>query len=82
MIFFSHILLFRSIRAFRSLLYQDPNFIRASEAHLRIGLMLKVFGEYKLSLKHLKLAQIDNSPCTFSKLQSKYNNYKQAYNNY
>ncbi|XP_014102634.2 histone demethylase UTY isoform X1 [Bactrocera oleae] len=61
-----------SIRAFRSLLYQDPNFIRASEAHLRIGLMLKVFGEYKLSLKHLKLAQIDNSPCTFSKLQIKF----------
>ncbi|XP_017470513.1 PREDICTED: lysine-specific demethylase 6A isoform X1 [Rhagoletis zephyria] len=61
-----------SIRAFRSLLYQDPNFIRASEAHLRVGLMLKVFGEYKLSLKHLKLAQIDNSPCTFSKLQIKF----------
>ncbi|XP_067620832.1 lysine-specific demethylase 6A isoform X2 [Eurosta solidaginis] len=34
--------------------------------------MLKVFGEYKLSLKHLKLAQIDNSPCTFSKLQIKF----------
>ncbi|XP_004522757.1 lysine-specific demethylase 6A isoform X1 [Ceratitis capitata] len=61
-----------SIRAFRNLLYQDPNFIRASEAHLRVGLMLKVFGEYKLSLKHLKLAQIDNSPCTFSKLQIKF----------
>lgn len=64
--------LFRSIKAFHQLLYVSPDFVRANEVHLRLGLMLKVNGDFEQSLKHLQLALLDSSPSTLSKLDSKY----------
>lgn len=61
----------RAIRAFQQLLYVCPDFARANEVHLRLGLMFKVNGDYGASLKHLQLAYCDSSPCTFSSQQSK-----------
>ncbi|KXJ80760.1 hypothetical protein RP20_CCG023731 [Aedes albopictus] len=54
------------------LLYVCPDFTRANEVHLRIGLMLKVNGDYEQSLKHLQLAYSDSSPCTFGKLEIRF----------
>ncbi|XP_022258202.1 histone demethylase UTY-like isoform X1 [Limulus polyphemus] len=80
-----------SIKAFRQVLYIDPSFIRANEIHLRLGLMFKVIADHESSLKHLRLAYIDSSPCTFSKaeisfhiahsyeIQGKYKIAKEAY---
>lgn len=62
----------RSIKSFQQLLYVCPDFTRANEVHLRLGLMLKVNGDYEQSQKHLQLAQNDASPCTFGKLESEY----------
>lgn len=62
----------RSIKAFQQLLYVCPDFQRANEVHLRLGLMFKANNEFESSLKHLQLAFADSAPCTFSKLQSKY----------
>lgn len=62
----------RSIKSFQQLLYVCPDFTRANEVHLRLGLMLKVNGDYEQSLKHLQLAYSDSSPCTFGKLESEY----------
>jgi tetratricopeptide (TPR) repeat protein len=72
-IFFSSVSSFcRSIKAFQQLLYVSPDFVRANEVHLRLGLMFKVNGNYEQSLKHLQLALLDSSPCTFTKLDSEY----------
>lgn len=46
--------------------------MRANEAHLRLAFMHKVLGNHKSSRKHYQLALVDISPCTFTKLQSKY----------
>lgn len=62
----------RSIKAFQQLLYVCPDFQRANEVHLRLGLMFKANNEYESSLKHLQLAISDSAPCTFSKLESEY----------
>lgn len=62
----------RSIKAFQQLLYVCPDFQRANEVHLRLGLMFKANNEYESSLKHLQLAFADSAPCTFSKLESEY----------
>ncbi|XP_037932944.1 phosphoglycolate phosphatase, chromosomal-like [Teleopsis dalmanni] len=59
-----------AIRAFQQLLYLNPCFSCANEAHLRLGFMLKVVGEYKASLKHYQLALLDISPSTFTQLQN------------
>ncbi|XP_050440463.1 lysine-specific demethylase 6A isoform X3 [Adelges cooleyi] len=59
----------RSIKFFQKLLYVDPNFQRANEVHLRLGLMYKVFNEWETALKHLKNAHSDASLSTFSKLE-------------
>lgn len=61
---------FRSIKFFQKLLYIDPNYQRANEVHLRLGLMYKVFHEWETALKHLKHAYSDVSLSTFSKLES------------
>lgn len=61
---------FRSIKFFQKLLYIDPNYQRANEVHLRLGLMYKVFNEWETALKHLKHAYSDVSLSTFSKLES------------
>nr|XP_029715194.1 histone demethylase UTY isoform X1 [Aedes albopictus] len=61
-----------SIKSFQQLLYVCPDFTRANEVHLRIGLMLKVNGDYEQSLKHLQLAYSDSSPCTFGKLEIRF----------
>lgn len=66
----------RSIKSFQQLLYVCPDFTRANEVHLRLGLMLKVNGDYEQSLKHLQLAYSDSSPCTFGKLESEYQGYQ------
>lgn len=62
--------IFRSIKFFQKLLYIDPNYQRANEVHLRLGLMYKVFDEWETALKHLKHAYSDVSLSTFSKLES------------
>ncbi|ALC39189.1 Utx [Drosophila busckii] len=61
-----------SIKAFQELLYLNPYFPCANEIHLRLGLMLKVNGEFKTALKHLQIALVDTSPSTFSDLQVKF----------
>ncbi|XP_037958466.1 histone demethylase UTY-like, partial [Teleopsis dalmanni] len=61
-----------AIRAFQQLLYLNPCFSCANEAHLRLGFMLKVVGEYKASLKHYQLALLDISPSTFTQLQIRF----------
>lgn len=63
---------YRAIKAFHQLLYVSPDFVRANEVHLRLGLMLKVNGDFEQSLKHLQLALLDSSPSTLSKLESEY----------
>uniref|UniRef100_A0A182PFA4 JmjC domain-containing protein n=1 Tax=Anopheles epiroticus TaxID=199890 RepID=A0A182PFA4_9DIPT len=59
-----------AIKSFQKLLYVCPDFVRANEVHLRLGLMLKVNGDYEQSLKHLQLALNDSSPCTLAHLES------------
>ncbi|ETN61612.1 histone demethylase UTY [Anopheles darlingi] len=80
-----------AIKSFQKLLYVCPDFTRANEVHLRIGLMLKVNADYDQSLKHLQLALNDSSPCTLTKsdirfhvahlyeVQNKYRPAKEAY---
>ncbi|XP_050085894.1 histone demethylase UTY isoform X1 [Anopheles aquasalis] len=80
-----------AIKSFQKLLYVCPDFTRANEVHLRIGLMLKVNADYEQSLKHLQLALNDSSPCTLTKsdirfhiahlyeVQNKYKPAKEAY---
>ncbi|KAH8376635.1 hypothetical protein KR093_000533, partial [Drosophila rubida] len=58
-----------SIKSLQELLYLNPHFTCANEAHLRLGLMLKANGEFRTALKHLQLALIDTSPSTFTDLQ-------------
>ncbi|XP_058124387.1 histone demethylase UTY [Anopheles coustani] len=61
-----------SIKSFQKLLYVCPDFTRSNEVHLRIGLMLKVNGDYEQSLKHLQLALNDSSPCTLAQLEIRF----------
>ncbi|XP_050076516.1 histone demethylase UTY [Anopheles maculipalpis] len=80
-----------AIKSFQKLLYVCPDFVRANEVHLRLGLMLKVNGDYEQSLKHLQLALNDSSTCTLGQLdirfhiahlyevQNKYKTAKEAY---
>lgn len=81
----------RAVKAFRQVLYVDPGFSRANEVHLRLGLMFKVNNDWESALKHLQLALIDASPCTFSKLEIRFHiahlyevqgKYKSAKENY
>uniref|UniRef100_A0A182VTR3 JmjC domain-containing protein n=1 Tax=Anopheles minimus TaxID=112268 RepID=A0A182VTR3_9DIPT len=81
----------KAIKSFQKLLYVCPDFVRANEVHLRLGLMLKVNGDYEQSLKHLQLALNDSSTCTLAQLeirfhiahlyevQNKYKSAKEAY---
>lgn len=62
----------RAVKAFQQVLYVEPGFSRANEVNLRLGLIYKVNCDHDASLKHLQLALIDASPCTFSKLESEY----------
>ncbi|KRF81704.1 uncharacterized protein Dvir_GJ21917, isoform B [Drosophila virilis] len=61
-----------SIKLFQELLYLNPHFTCANEVHLRLGLMLKVNGDFRSALKHLQLALADSSPSTFTDLQVKF----------
>lgn len=65
---------FRAVKALQQVLYVEPGFLRANEVHLRLGLMFKVNNDWESALKHLQLALIDASPCTFSKIESKRQN--------
>uniref|UniRef100_A0A8C7JKM7 [histone H3]-trimethyl-L-lysine(27) demethylase n=1 Tax=Oncorhynchus kisutch TaxID=8019 RepID=A0A8C7JKM7_ONCKI len=60
-----------AIKAFQEVLYVDPSFSRATEIHMRLGLMFKGNTDYESSLKHFQLALIDSNPCTLSKAESK-----------
>uniref|UniRef100_A0A8C7CKR1 [histone H3]-trimethyl-L-lysine(27) demethylase n=1 Tax=Oncorhynchus kisutch TaxID=8019 RepID=A0A8C7CKR1_ONCKI len=60
-----------AIQAFQDGLYIDPSFSRATEIHMRLGLMFKGNTNYESSLKHFQLALIDSNPCTLSKAESK-----------
>ena len=42
---------FRAVKAFQELLYVEPTFRCANEAHIRLGLMLKFQGDYTSSIK-------------------------------
>ncbi|XP_045067558.1 histone demethylase UTY-like isoform X3 [Coregonus clupeaformis] len=53
-----------AIKAFQDVLYIDPSFSRATEIHMRLGLMFKGNTDYESSLKHFQLALIDSNPCT------------------
>ncbi|KAL9923748.1 lysine-specific demethylase 6A isoform X1 [Glossina fuscipes] len=80
-----------SIKTFQLLLYLNPNFPCANEAHLRLGFMQKVLGDYKSAIKHYQLSLIDEAPCTLTKqkirfhiahlyeVQKKYKVAKEAY---
>ncbi|XP_070979388.1 lysine-specific demethylase 6A isoform X2 [Oncorhynchus clarkii lewisi] len=59
----------RAIKAFQEVLYVDPSFSRATEIHMRLGLMFKGNTDYESSLKHFQLALIDSNPCTLSKAE-------------
>ncbi|KAK6292507.1 hypothetical protein J4Q44_G00370910 [Coregonus suidteri] len=59
----------RAIKAFQEVLYIDPSFSRATEIHMRLGLMFKGNTDYESSLKHFQLALIDSNPCTLSKAE-------------
>lgn len=49
-----------------------PDFLRANEAHLRLGFMFKVVGDYDRAIKHYQIALIDQrTNCSFSQLESK-----------
>uniref|UniRef100_A0A1B0DDE7 Uncharacterized protein n=1 Tax=Phlebotomus papatasi TaxID=29031 RepID=A0A1B0DDE7_PHLPP len=62
-----------AIKAFQQLLYVCPDFARANEVHLRLGLMFKVNGDYETALKHLQLAYLDSSsPTLSSKLEIRF----------
>ena len=54
-------------KAFQLVLYADAGFQRANEVHLRLGLIAKVEREFKVSLRHFRLAQEDTSPCSFDR---------------
>ncbi|XP_064800047.1 lysine-specific demethylase 6A-like isoform X5 [Oncorhynchus masou masou] len=83
----------RAIKAFQDGLYIDPSFSRATEIHMRLGLMFKGNTNYESSLKHFQLALIDSNPCTLSKaeiqfhiahlyeIQKKFRAAKEAYEN-
>ncbi|XP_064800049.1 lysine-specific demethylase 6A-like isoform X6 [Oncorhynchus masou masou] len=82
-----------AIKAFQDGLYIDPSFSRATEIHMRLGLMFKGNTNYESSLKHFQLALIDSNPCTLSKaeiqfhiahlyeIQKKFRAAKEAYEN-
>uniref|UniRef100_A0A673XSZ3 [histone H3]-trimethyl-L-lysine(27) demethylase n=1 Tax=Salmo trutta TaxID=8032 RepID=A0A673XSZ3_SALTR len=59
----------RAIKAFQDGLYIDPSFSRATEIHMRLGLMFKGNTDYESSLKHFQLALIGSNPCTLSKAE-------------
>ncbi|KAJ8684168.1 hypothetical protein QAD02_019960 [Eretmocerus hayati] len=62
-----------AVKSFQQVLWVEPGFPRACEVHLRLGLMLKVHGDYDAALKHLTLALIDvTTPASFSKLEIKF----------
>lgn len=63
---------FRAVKSFQEVLWVEPGFARACEVHIRLGLMLKVHGDFEAAHKHLTLALIDaTTPASFSKLESK-----------
>lgn len=51
-----------AIKAFRDILYVNPNFDRSKDIHLRLGLIFKALGRHKLSDKHFRIAQHDLRP--------------------
>ncbi|XP_014681002.1 PREDICTED: histone demethylase UTY-like [Priapulus caudatus] len=55
-------------KAFQQVLYVDPSFSRASEVHLRLGIIFKINNDFESSLKHFQLALIDSNPCSLSKI--------------
>ncbi|XP_028971635.2 lysine-specific demethylase 6A isoform X3 [Esox lucius] len=61
-----------AIKAFQDVLYIDPGFSRATEIHMRLGLMFKGNTDYESSLKHFQLALIDSNPCTLSKAEIRF----------
>lgn len=62
----------RAVKSFQEVLWVEPGFARACEVHIRLGLMLKVHGDFEAAHKHLTLALIDaTTPASFSKLESK-----------
>lgn len=61
----------RAIEVFQSVLSLSPSFARASEVHLRLGVMFKKRGEYEKSLKHYKSALTAAGPSSLTKLESK-----------
>lgn len=63
------------MKALQQVLYVEPSFQRANEVHLRLGLMFKVNNDWESALKHLQLALIDASQCTFTKIESKFRFY-------
>lgn len=51
-----------AIKAFREVIYVQPNFARSRDVHTRLGLIFKAIGRYKLSEKHFELAINDKRP--------------------
>ncbi|XP_033207500.1 histone demethylase UTY isoform X3 [Belonocnema kinseyi] len=62
-----------AVKSFQEVLWVEPGFARACEVHIRLGLMLKVHGDFEAAHKHLTLALIDaTTPASFSKLEIKF----------
>lgn len=53
-------------------MYKDPAFSKTNEAHIRLGHMKKVRGDFQGSIKHFKLALADQSPSTLSSFEIRF----------
>ena len=62
----------RAIDCFNKVLSQSSTFARAGEIHLRLGVMFKTKGDYRLSMEHFQKALAITGPASFSRLESKF----------
>ena len=56
-----------AVRTLQQVIYMDPSYQRASDIHVRLGLMRKMMKNYATSLKHFNMALRIPNPCSFSK---------------
>jgi len=58
-----------TVKLFRQLLYNDPNFVKSNEVHCRLGLVFKATNHHQLAIKHFQLASTTASPVSSPKLK-------------
>ncbi|KRZ41862.1 Lysine-specific demethylase 6A, partial [Trichinella pseudospiralis] len=57
---------------FQRLLYLFPNFCKAAEVNIRLGLAFKALHSFDLAIKNLRLAFVDPNPTIFSKAEIRF----------